>query len=84
MLANQNLLIETMQAGHRNTESVLSLMSKLAGKMNVSDVNAECEQLRTVLKDTDSMFTTLRDASTADLSQVLADVKKYATDVVVN
>lgn len=30
------------------------------------------------------MFTTLRDAATADLSQVLSDVKKYASDVVAN
>ena len=29
------------------------------------------------------MFATLHDASTADLSQVLADVKKYASEVVV-
>mmetsp|Transcript_34960 Transcript_34960/g.88875 ORF Transcript_34960/g.88875 Transcript_34960/m.88875 type:complete len:800 (-) Transcript_34960:193-2592(-) len=82
MLANQNLLIETMQAGHRHTESVLSLLTKACAKMAVSDVEAECEQLRSVLKDTDSMFSTLRDASTADLSQVLQDVKKYASDVV--
>jgi len=82
MLANQNLLIETMQAGHRHTESVLALMTKACAKMAIADVEAECEQLRAVLKDTDSMFATLRDASTADLSQVLQDVKKYASDVV--
>jgi len=82
MLANQNLLIETMQAGHRHTESVLALLTKACAKMAVSDVESECEQLRAVLKDTDSMFSTLRDASTADLSQVLQDVKKYASDVV--
>jgi len=84
MLANQNLLVEVMQAGHRHTESVLSLLSKACSKMAIADVEAECEQLRTVLKDTDSMFTTLRDAATADLSQVLSDVKKYASDVVAN
>eukprot|EP00446_Apocalathium_sp_SHHI-4_P078866 CAMPEP_0177571198 /NCGR_PEP_ID=MMETSP0369-20130122/77302_1 /TAXON_ID=447022 ORGANISM="Scrippsiella hangoei-like, Strain SHHI-4" /NCGR_SAMPLE_ID=MMETSP0369 /ASSEMBLY_ACC=CAM_ASM_000364 /LENGTH=752 /DNA_ID=CAMNT_0019059099 /DNA_START=24 /DNA_END=2281 /DNA_ORIENTATION=- len=82
MLANQNLLIETMQAGHRHTESVLALLTKACAKMGVSDVETECEQMRTVLRDTDSMFTTLRDASTADLGQVLQDVKKYAADVV--
>eukprot|EP00931_Biecheleriopsis_adriatica_P071346 TRINITY_DN4520_c0_g2_i1.p1 TRINITY_DN4520_c0_g2~~TRINITY_DN4520_c0_g2_i1.p1 ORF type:complete len:769 (-),score=229.99 TRINITY_DN4520_c0_g2_i1:98-2404(-) len=82
MLANQNLLIETMQACHRHSESLLALVNKVCGKMNLSDISSECEQLRTVLKDTDSMFSTLRDASTADLSQVLADVKKYASDVV--
>mmetsp|Transcript_88906 Transcript_88906/g.197535 ORF Transcript_88906/g.197535 Transcript_88906/m.197535 type:complete len:807 (+) Transcript_88906:122-2542(+) len=82
MLANQNLLIETMQAGHRSTESVLSLLSKACSKLNLADVGQECEQLREVLKDTESMFTTLRDSSTADLSQVLGDVKKYANDVV--
>ncbi|CAE7899516.1 unnamed protein product, partial [Symbiodinium sp. KB8] len=42
----------------------------------------ECEQFRMVLKDTDTMFVTLRDASTADVEQVLSDVKKYASDVV--
>mmetsp|Transcript_2323 Transcript_2323/g.6839 ORF Transcript_2323/g.6839 Transcript_2323/m.6839 type:complete len:800 (+) Transcript_2323:147-2546(+) len=82
MLANQSLLIETMQAGHRHTESVLALLAKACGRMNLSDVSAECEQFRTVLRDSDSMFATLRDASTADLSQVLSDVKKYASDVV--
>mmetsp|Transcript_29371 Transcript_29371/g.84424 ORF Transcript_29371/g.84424 Transcript_29371/m.84424 type:complete len:785 (+) Transcript_29371:134-2488(+) len=84
MLANQNLLIEVMQAGHRHTESVLALLSKTCSKLAVAEVEAECEQLRSVLKDTDTMFATLRDASTADLSQVLSDVKKYASDVVAN
>lgn len=51
MLANQNLLVEVMQAGHRHTESVLSLLSKACSKMAIADVEAECEQLRTVLKD---------------------------------
>lgn len=82
MLANQHLLIETMQAGHRHTESVLALLTKACSKMAIPEVEAECEHLRAVLKDTDSMFTTLRSASTADLSQVLNDVKKYASDVV--
>merc|ERR1719201_1623239 len=54
----------------------------MGGQRNPTDVAAECEQMRATLKDTDSMFTTLRDASTADLSQVLADVKKYASEVV--
>eukprot|EP00927_Polykrikos_kofoidii_P050293 TRINITY_DN44200_c0_g1_i1.p1 TRINITY_DN44200_c0_g1~~TRINITY_DN44200_c0_g1_i1.p1 ORF type:complete len:794 (-),score=203.10 TRINITY_DN44200_c0_g1_i1:578-2959(-) len=84
MLANQNLFIETMQAEHRQIESVLTLVAKVCSKTNLTDVGAECEHLRAALKDTDSMFSTLRDASTADLSQVLADVKKYATDVVIN
>lgn len=86
MLANQRLLIDTMQADHKHTESVLSLLSQtllaIEGKKNPSDVATECEQLRAAVKDTDTMFTTLRDASTADLSQVLADVKKYASEVV--
>jgi len=82
MLANQNLLIETMQATHKHTESVLALVSKVCTKMSLTDISGECEQINAVLKDTDSMFATLRDASTADLSQVLADVKKYAADVV--
>jgi len=82
MLANQNLLIETMQAGHRHTESVLALLTKVCSTVGAADAEAECEALRSVLKDTDTMFATLRDASTADLSQVLADVKKHATEVV--
>lgn len=80
MLANQNLLIETMQAGHRHTQSVLSLLTRACDRLGIADVSGECDQLRTVLQDTHSMFDTLRDASTADLSQVLADVKKYAAD----
>jgi len=86
MLANQRLLIETMQAGHKHTESVLSLLSQtlqaMSGQRNPTDVATECEQVRAALKDSDSMFTTLLDASTADLSQVLADVKKYSSEVV--
>uniref|UniRef100_A0A7S4T6F5 Uncharacterized protein n=1 Tax=Alexandrium monilatum TaxID=311494 RepID=A0A7S4T6F5_9DINO len=82
MLANQNLLIETMQASHRHIESVVALLSKACAKLELSDVGTECDQFRTVLKDSDSMFATLRSASTADLSQVLSDVKKYASDVV--
>jgi len=86
MLANQRLLIDTMQAGHKHTESVLSLLSQtllaISGQRNAADVATEVEQQRAALKDTDSMFTTLRDASTADLSQVLSDVKKYASEVV--
>jgi len=38
--------------------------------------------MRATLQDSGSMFATLRDASTADLSQFLADVKKYASEVV--
>jgi len=82
MLANQNLMIEAMQAGHKNSEQILGLLLKACQKMNAPDVGAECEQLRVVLKDTDSLFSTLRSASTADLSTVLTDVKKYASDEV--
>lgn len=82
MLANQKLLIETMQACHRHNESILSLVSKVCSKMSLADISSECEQVREVLKDTNSMFSTLQDASTADLSQVLGDVKKYASEVV--
>jgi len=86
MLANQSLLIETMQAGHKHTESVVALLAQtlqaMSGQRNPSDVAAECESVRATLTDSASMFATLRDASTADLSQVLADVKKYASEVV--
>eukprot|EP00929_Paragymnodinium_shiwhaense_P024797 TRINITY_DN15153_c0_g1_i1.p1 TRINITY_DN15153_c0_g1~~TRINITY_DN15153_c0_g1_i1.p1 ORF type:complete len:795 (+),score=226.49 TRINITY_DN15153_c0_g1_i1:126-2510(+) len=82
MLANQNLLIETIQAEHRQVDSVLTLLGKVCSQLNLTDTGAECEQVRAVHKDTETLFATLRDASTADLSQVLQDVKKYATDVV--
>jgi len=82
MLANQNLLIETMQVGHRSTESVLGLLSRACSKLNLAGEAAECQQLCGVMKESSSMFTILRDASTADLSQVLADVKRYASDIV--
>ncbi|CAK8990877.1 unnamed protein product [Durusdinium trenchii] len=82
MLANQKLLIETMQACHRHNENILSLVSKVCAKMSLADIGSECEQVREVLKDTGTMFSTLQDASTADLSQVLGDVKKYAAEVV--
>jgi uncharacterized phage infection (PIP) family protein YhgE len=82
MLANQNLLIETMQTGHKNTGHVTNLLTKICNRMNLSDLEIECQSLQTTLKDTDSMFKTLQDASTADLSQLLADVKRYAADEV--
>jgi len=82
MLANQNMLIVTMQACHRHTGSVLAMLSKACSRLNLSDLASECEQVRTIMQDTDTMFATLRDSSTADLSQVLADVKKYASEVV--
>ena len=66
----------------RHNESILSLVSKVCSKMSLADISSECEQVREVLKDTNSMFSTLQDASTADLSQVLGDVKKYASEVV--
>merc|ERR1719221_700941 len=81
-MMNQNLLIETMQAMHKHSGSVLEIMSKICSRMSLSDSEMECQQMRDVLRDTDSMFTTLRDASTGDLNQVLGDVKKYAGDTV--
>mmetsp|Transcript_62024 Transcript_62024/g.162929 ORF Transcript_62024/g.162929 Transcript_62024/m.162929 type:complete len:724 (-) Transcript_62024:31-2202(-) len=81
MLAN-NLHVETMQATHRHVESVLALLAKTCRTLSVTDIASECEQLRGVLKDTDSMFQTLRDGSTGDMSSVLNDVKKYTSDVV--
>merc|ERR1719265_2187103 len=63
-------------------ESVLDLLTMVCSKLNLADVGAECSQVKDVLRDTDSVFSTLKDASTADLSQVLEDVKKYASDVV--
>merc|ERR1719160_883957 len=71
-----------MKANHQHTESVLGLLTMMCSKLNLQDVGAECQQLKDVLGDTQSMFTTLKDASTADLSSVLEDVKKYASDVV--
>jgi len=82
MLANQNLMIETMKANHQHNQSVLGLLTMVCSKLNLTDVGAECQQLKDVLSDTESMYATLKDASTADLSQVLEDVKKYAGDVV--
>jgi len=86
MLANQRLLIDAMQACHKNTETVLGLVAQsvqaIANQKPAADVADQCESMKATLKDTDSMFTTLRDASTADLSQVLADVKKYASEEV--
>ncbi|CAJ1433266.1 unnamed protein product [Effrenium voratum] len=71
-----------MEACHKHTSTVLGLVNKVCNKMSLGDVAAECEQVRLILQDTDSMFATLKDAATGDLSQVLADVKKYASDVV--
>eukprot|EP00913_Durusdinium_trenchii_P022497 g21134.t1 len=44
MLANQKLLIETMQACHRHNENILSLVSKVCAKMSLADIGSECEQ----------------------------------------
>merc|ERR1719272_2918507 len=75
-------MIEAMAASQKHTESVLGLLTMVCSKLNLTDVGAECSQLKDVLHDTESVFTTLKDASTADISQVLEDVKKYAADVV--
>merc|ERR1719335_1464431 len=75
-------MIETMKANHQHNQSVLGLLTMVCSKLNLTDVGAECQQLKDVLSDTESMYATLKDASTADLSQVLEDVKKYAGDVV--
>ena len=72
----------TCQPLERHNENILSLVSKVCAKMSLADIGSECEQVREVLKDTGTMFSTLQDASTADLSQVLGDVKKYAAEVV--
>jgi len=81
MLANQNLLIETMQANHKSIGTVLGLLNKACTKLNLSDTVAECESFQATLRDAESMYTTLQDASTADLKELLGDVKKYAEDV---
>ena len=45
MLANQKLLVETMQACHHNSDSILALVSKVCAKMSLADVASECEQV---------------------------------------
>jgi len=81
MLANQNLLIETMQANHRHVATVLGLLNKACARLNLTDTVAECESVQATLRDTESMYATLHDASTTDLKELLGDVKKYAADV---
>ena len=73
-------LLSLLRNGRHN-ENILALVSKVCAKLSLADVGSECEQVREVLKDTSTMFSTLQDASTADLSQVLGDVKKYASEV---
>jgi len=42
MLANQNLMIETMKANHQHNQSVLGLLTMVCSKLNLTDVGAEC------------------------------------------
>ena len=57
----------------------LQLISEIQNKLLR---NSLVKQSLPAPKDMNSMFSTLQDASTADLSQVLGDVKKYASEVV--
>jgi predicted nucleic acid-binding Zn-ribbon protein len=82
MLANQNLLIETMQQNHKDTEQVLAVLTEACATLNLHVVSGKCDTLRVHLKDTGSMFQTLRAASTSDLSEALGDVKKFALEQV--
>lgn len=84
MLADQGPLVEAMEASHRHTESVLVLLAKACSQAKLEGVAAECEQLRTVLQDSNSPLANLRNTSTTDVSSVMEDVKKYASDVVSN
>ncbi|CAE7634366.1 unnamed protein product [Symbiodinium sp. CCMP2456] len=82
MLTNQELFFEAMQACHRNSDSILALVSKVCAKMSLEDAAAQCDQVREDLNYTNAIFATLNDACMADLSQVLADMKKFAAEVV--
>eukprot|EP00913_Durusdinium_trenchii_P023504 g22081.t1 len=44
MLANQNMLIVTMQACHRHTGSVLALLGKACSRLSLTDLANECEE----------------------------------------
>ncbi|CAE7247318.1 Scn11a [Symbiodinium natans] len=80
MLANQKMIVETMQACHKQTHSVLTLLTKTCARLGLDDVSTECQQMGDTFKDTNSMFATLNEASSSDLSQVLKDLKSFASD----
>mmetsp|Transcript_14142 Transcript_14142/g.32014 ORF Transcript_14142/g.32014 Transcript_14142/m.32014 type:complete len:794 (-) Transcript_14142:55-2436(-) len=82
MLSNNQPLIETLQAEHKHTAAVLAVLAKACNKLTLSDLAAECSAIEEDMTSTESMFRTLTDASTADLSSMLADVKKFAADAV--
>ncbi|CAK9101514.1 Hypothetical protein (Fragment) [Durusdinium trenchii] len=78
-MADQSLLIETLQAVHQHTEGVLDLLMKACNKMSLSELSTECVHQSAALKDTKKLFQTLRDAAKSSApDQVLAEMKSYA------
>ncbi|CAK8991851.1 unnamed protein product [Durusdinium trenchii] len=80
-MADQSLLIETLQAVHQHTEGVLDLLMKACNKMSLSELSTECVHQSAALKDTKKLFQTLRDAAKssapdqADLKEKLKNLE---------
>mmetsp|Transcript_56284 Transcript_56284/g.131987 ORF Transcript_56284/g.131987 Transcript_56284/m.131987 type:complete len:770 (+) Transcript_56284:91-2400(+) len=80
MLANQKMIIDTMQAFHKQSHSTLVLLTKACTRMGLNDISTECEQMGHAFQDTNSTFAALRESTPADVSQVVADLKNFASD----
>lgn len=65
------MLIDAVEASHRNSEAVLALLIKACRSVNIPEVADECERLKEGFKDTRSTFGTLRTASTSSSWQGL-------------
>jgi len=48
--------------------------------MGLNDISTECEQMGHAFQDTNSTFAALRESTPADVSQVVADLKNFASD----
>mmetsp|Transcript_26578 Transcript_26578/g.58075 ORF Transcript_26578/g.58075 Transcript_26578/m.58075 type:complete len:754 (+) Transcript_26578:83-2344(+) len=82
-MPEQNLLIESVQAVHQHTDSLLNLLMKVCNKMSLSDITTECIQMSAALKDTKQIFTSLHESSSAAAAEHRVfeeSMRKYAKE----
>jgi len=81
-MSNQDLLIDTMKATHKNVEELAAVVEKAMSKLGQTEIADQCSSVRANLERTESMYGTLKAANTGDATELLGDVKKYAADVI--
>mmetsp|Transcript_35368 Transcript_35368/g.82690 ORF Transcript_35368/g.82690 Transcript_35368/m.82690 type:complete len:785 (+) Transcript_35368:121-2475(+) len=82
MMSNLRQITDLVQVEHNHTAAVLAIVSKACEQMQLADLTAECEAVLEDVKANDGAFSALTEAATGDMSDVIADVKKFASDSV--